>query len=148
MEYLNLAATPVPAPNLDEAPVMKEYGKFVALAFGVSWLIWISAHRLGARPGVGEEILAFGSAGPAVAAIFLSRSRRKVPTVRRTTRLLWFGLLWAPCWAIYVVSDKMRGVSRAPSLRFGLIVALLAAERSSSTVNWRRVDRLTAPITP
>jgi membrane protease YdiL (CAAX protease family) len=87
----------------------------------------ISAHRLGARPGVSEEILRFGSASPAMAAIFLSRSGRKVFTASLTTRLLWFGLLWAPCWAIYVVSDKMRGVTTATSVRFGLIVALLAA---------------------
>lgn len=126
MEYLNLSTTAVPAPNVD-APVIKKYVGFIGLAFGVSWLIWISAHRFGARPGVGEEILAFGSAGPAMAAIFLSRNGRKVLTSRLTTRLLWFGLLWAPCWTIYVVSDKMRGVTPTLSLRFGLILALLAA---------------------
>ena len=104
---------------------MKHYVAFIALAFGISWLIWISAHRLGARPGVGEEILAFGSAGPGMAAIFLSRSGRKVCTVSVTTRLLWFGFLWAACWAIYMVSDKMRGVTPTWSLGFGLIVALL-----------------------
>lgn len=126
MEYLNLSTTAVPVPNLD-APVIKECARFIGLAFGVSWLIWISAHRLGVRPGVGEEILGFGSVGPAMAAIFLSRSGRKVLTFSLTTRLLWFGLLWAPCWAIYVVSEKMRGVTSGLSLRSGLVVALLAA---------------------
>ncbi len=105
----------------------KNIWSYFALAFGISWLIWISAIRFGARPGAGEEILAFGSAGPAIAAIFLSRNGRKVRTISLTARLLWFGLLWAPCWAIYVVSDKMRGVTPILSLRFGLIVALLAA---------------------
>lgn len=127
MEELRLRSPGVPLANHDASSVMKHYAAFIALGFGISWLIWISAHRLGARPGVGEEILGFGSAGPAMAAIFLSRSGRKVFTASLTTRLLWFGLLWAPCWAIYVVSDKMRGVTTATSLRFGLIVALLAA---------------------
>lgn len=127
MEELRLRSPGVPLANHDASSVMKHYAAFIALGFGISWLIWISAHRLGARPGVGEEILGFGSAGPAMAAIFLSRGGRKVFTASITTRLLWFGLLWAPCWAIYVVSDKMRGVTTATSLRFGLIVALLAA---------------------
>jgi uncharacterized protein len=111
----------------NEETMTKQTWAFLGLAFGITWLIWISASRLGARPGVGEEILAFGSAGPAIAAIFLSRSGRKVTTVGLTARLLWFGLLWAPCWAIYVVSDRMRGVTPTLSLRFGLVVALLAA---------------------
>jgi membrane protease YdiL (CAAX protease family) len=127
MEELNLRTVGLPVANPDPSSIGKEYAMFIALAFGISWLIWISAIRLGARPGVGEEILGFGSAGPAIAAIFLSRSRRKVPTVSPTARLLWLGLLCAPCWAIYVVSDKMRGVTPTLSLRFGLIVALLAA---------------------
>ena len=105
----------------------KQTWAFLGFAFGIAWLIWISANRLGARPGVGEEILAFGSAGPAMAAIFLARSGRKVATVGLTARLLWFGLLWAPCWVIYVVNDRMRGVTPTLSLRFGVIVALLAA---------------------
>jgi CAAX protease family protein len=127
MEELNPRKAALPVANPDPGSIGKQCAKFIALAFGITWLIWISAQRLGARPGVGEEILGFGSAGPVLAAILLSRSGRKISTVSLTTRLLWFALLWAPCWAIYVVSDKMRGVTPTPSLRFGLIVALLAA---------------------
>jgi uncharacterized protein len=127
MEELNPQATALPIANPDRRSIAKQCAMFIALAFGITWLIWITANRLGARPGVGEEILGFGSAGPAIAAIFLSRTRRKVPTVGLAVRLLWFALLWAPCWAIYVVSDRMRGATPTLSLRFGLIVALLAA---------------------
>lgn len=126
MEYLDLSATAVPAVNHDSASVMKQYGKFIALAFGVSWLIWIAALRLGAGPGKGEEILAFAASGPAVAAILLSRGGDRARTVNLAARLLWFSLLWLVCWAVYVASDKMRGVTTTFSPRFGLIVALLA----------------------
>ena len=108
-------------------PTASEFAKFVALAFGITWLVWIPARRLGAHVGVGEEILAFGTAGPAIAAILLSRSRQKAPATGIATRLFWFALLWAPAWAVYILSDKMRGVTPAPSLRFCLIVAVLAA---------------------
>lgn len=47
MEELSLRETAVPLANRDTSFVMKQYGKFIALAFGVSWLIWISALRLG-----------------------------------------------------------------------------------------------------
>jgi hypothetical protein len=36
-------------------------------------LIWITAGHFGVGPGRGEYIAAFGTAGPALAAIFLSR---------------------------------------------------------------------------
>jgi membrane protease YdiL (CAAX protease family) len=126
MKNLPLSETVVPPGNHAAVSVMQLCGKFVALAFGVSWLIWISAHRFGAGPGKGEEILAFGAAGPAVAAILLSRRGERVPTVNLAVRLLWFVLLWLLCSAVYVGSDKMRGVPTTFSARFGLIVALLA----------------------
>jgi uncharacterized protein len=127
MHEPNSPTPALPVADPDPASIAKESAMFIALTFGITWLIWISAQRLGARPGVGEEIVGFGSAGPAIAAISLSRNGRKVSTIRLTARLLWFGLLWAPCWAIYVVNDRMRGVTPVLSLRFGLIVALLAA---------------------
>jgi uncharacterized protein len=123
-ENSRATATATPNPRPSET---KQIWNYLALAFGISWLIWVSAIRLGVHPGVGEEILAFGSAGPAIGAILLSRSRRKARTASLTIRLVWFGLLWAACWAIYVISDRMRGVTLVVPLRFGLIVALLAA---------------------
>jgi membrane protease YdiL (CAAX protease family) len=100
---------------------------YVVIIFAISWLVWISALALGARPGTGEETLAFGAAGPAVAAVFLSRNGRKVPRVRLGVRVRWFALLWLLCWVVYVIGDRMRGARPTLSLRFGLVVALLAA---------------------
>ena len=117
--------------DLAAIPVSHSIGRgaaaFIAIAFGISWSIWITARLLGAHVGVGEEILAFGTAGPAIAAILLLRNRQKALAAGIATRLVWFALLWAPAWAVYILSDKMRGVTPAPSLRFCLIVALLAA---------------------
>jgi len=107
MQGLVLPPTGVPLADQRARPVLKQYATFIALGFGISWLIWISAHRLGARPGVGEEFLGFGSAGPAVAAIFLSRTARKVFPFSLATRLLWFALLWPMSWVIYLLSDKL-----------------------------------------
>lgn len=127
MEESSLRTEAGSVPNSPSSSVGWQAAIFVTIAFGISWLIWIPAIRLGAHPGTGEEILAFGTAGPAMAAILLSRSRRKARTLKLAARLLWFGLLWVPCWAVYILSDKMRGVTPNPSVRFCLIVAFLAA---------------------
>jgi hypothetical protein len=68
---------------------------FLILAFALSWLIWITALKPGAGVGVGEYILAFGTAGPAIAAILLSRRGRGEATERLPARLFSFAVLWA-----------------------------------------------------
>jgi membrane protease YdiL (CAAX protease family) len=107
-------------------PVAKECGLFLLSAFGITWLIWIPAIGFGAGPGKGEAILAFGSAGPAMAAIFLSRSGRKGAGVRVPVLVSWFAILWGTGCALYVAADKIRGVLPKLSLPFGLTVGLLA----------------------
>ena len=153
MEESSLKTDAGSVANSLSSSVGRQAAAFIAIAFGISWLIWIPAIRLGAHPGTGEEILAFGTTGPAMAAIFLSRSRRRARTVGLAARLLWFGLLWAPCWAVYILSDKMRGVTPNPSLRFCLIVAVLAAipawigsgATSSDTGVWSLLRTLAIP---
>jgi uncharacterized protein len=123
-------ATPADAQGFDgstEKSMLRQVLTFLGLAFGITWTIWIAAKALGAHPGTGEEILAFGSAGPAIAAIFLSRSGRKKRRFGPAVRLAWFAVLWALCWFVYIESDKMRGVTPHPSALFCAIVALLAA---------------------
>jgi uncharacterized protein len=120
-------ADPQALESANEKPVLRQALAFLGLAFGITWAIWIAAKALGAHPGRGEEILAFGSAGPAIAAIFLSRSGRKERRFGRTVRMAWFALLWAVCWCVYIESDKIRGVTPHPSALFCVVVALLAA---------------------
>lgn len=98
---------------------------FLGLAYALSWVIWITAHRLGAGPGTGEYILAFGSSGPAVAAIFLSRRGQKSFAVGFPVRLLWFAALWLLAWAVYVANEKMRGINPSNHFYYAA-VALLA----------------------
>jgi hypothetical protein len=104
----------------------KECALFMLLAFGISWLIWILAMAFGAGPGKGEAFLAFGSAGPAIAAILLSRSGQKLASRRLPVPIFWFAILWVTCWAVYIAADKIRGVRPNLSLPFGLTVGLLA----------------------
>jgi uncharacterized protein len=112
--------------SANEKPVLRQALAFLGFAFGITWAIWVAAKALGAHPGRGEEMLAFGSTGPAIAAIFLARSGRKERRFGRPVRLVWFALLWAVCWFVYIESDKMRGVTPHPSALFCGIVALLA----------------------
>jgi len=156
MEPLGLRTDAAPLVNPADTSygsVGKQTAWFVAIAFGMSWGIWITAICLGAHPGKGEEILAFGVTGPVMAAIFLSRSGRKERRIGIAARSIWFALLWAPCWAIYILSDKMRGVTPNPSLSFCLIVAALAAipawlgsgAVSSDTGVWAFLQTLVIP---
>jgi membrane protease YdiL (CAAX protease family) len=99
---------------------------FLVLAFGISWTTWIAAYRFGARPSVGEEFLAFGSAGPALAAILLSRTGKNHSGVGPAPRTIYFLILWIAGWAVYVLSDKARGAATTVSPRFVLAIAILA----------------------
>ena len=98
---------------------------FLGLTYAFSWLIWIPTIRLGAGPGVGEYVLAFGASGPAVAAIFLSGRGQGGGAVRLPVCLSWPVALWLLAWAAYVANDKIRGIKPSSHLYY-LIVALLA----------------------
>jgi membrane protease YdiL (CAAX protease family) len=106
--------------------VKKPIWFFLLLTYAASWLIWIISRKLGAGPGVGEYILAFGAAGPAVAAIFLSRSGQLSTAERLPLRLLSFAVIWLFAWVIYVANDKLRGIQAPSSISYYLIVGLLA----------------------
>lgn len=69
---------------------------YLALAFAFSWIAWIVAIKL----GLDEPYLNIGSAGPAVAAIVLSRrgpSARAGSSVRRWSR---FAVLLLVSWVV------------------------------------------------
>jgi membrane protease YdiL (CAAX protease family) len=99
---------------------------FLLLALAISWLIWIVTLLLGAGPGHNEYILGFGSAGPALAAILLSRSGSGAISDRLPARLFSFAVLWLFAAAIYLTHDKLRGIHPPASFRYHLLVALLA----------------------
>lgn len=100
---------------------------FLILAYAITWLIWITAQFFGVGPGHGEYIVAFGTAGPALAAIFLSRRGQDSAGDRLPTRLLSFLVLWLFAWTIYIANDKLRGIQAPTSVFYYATVGLLAA---------------------
>ena len=99
---------------------------YLILVYAFTWLIWITAQLFGVGPDRGEYIAAFGTAGPALAAIFLSRRGQDTAGARLPTRLLSFALLWLFAWAVYLANDKLRGVHPTSSITYYLLVGLLA----------------------
>lgn len=104
----------------------KQIWLFLLLTFGITWLVWITAQSLGAGPDHGEYFVAFGSAGPALAAIFLSRrSGENVPS-HPAARFFSFTFLWLLAWIIYIANDKLRGIHAPTSLLYYCVVGVLA----------------------
>jgi membrane protease YdiL (CAAX protease family) len=104
----------------------KETWYFLILAYAIAWLVWITAELFGVGPDRGEYIAAFGVAGPALAAVLLSR-RQDGPGEPLPVRLLSFALLWLFAWAIYIANDRLRGIHAPTSIIYYLLVGLLAA---------------------
>lgn len=101
--------------------------RFLALAFTLTWAVWITAQFLGAGPDHGEYILAFGSAGPAIAAIFLSRRGNDLPGEPIAKRLVTFAPLWLFAWFVYLANDRLRGVRPTLSVTYALVGLLAIA---------------------
>ena len=104
----------------------KQIWLFILLAYGMTWSVWITAQFFGAGPDHGEYIVAFGSAGPALAAIFLSRRGPDNFVERGFSRFVFFAAIWLVAWPIYVVNDNLRGVHAPNSLAYYSLVGLLA----------------------
>jgi membrane protease YdiL (CAAX protease family) len=107
--------------------VKKQIWLFLALAYAITWLVWIIGPYFGMAQDTGEYIAGFGTAGPALAAIFLSRKGSDGLGEKLPTRLLSFAVLWIFACAIYLVNDKLRGVHPVRNIIYYSLVALLAA---------------------
>jgi CAAX protease family protein len=99
---------------------------YLILAYAFTWLIWLTAQQFGVGREHGEYLAAFGVAGPALAAIFLSRCGQNPVGDNLPTRLLSFAILWLFAWAIYLANDKLRSIQAPTSVSYYLTVALLA----------------------
>lgn len=119
------AAAAVPASSARGA---KQIWAFLALTFAISWTVWISAMKLGAGVGAGEYIPAFGSAGPAIAAIFLSRQKRESAETTGGLKLhvLKLAVAWLFAWPIYLINDRLRGIPVPSGRAYFVLVGLLA----------------------
>jgi membrane protease YdiL (CAAX protease family) len=86
-------------PRQSETPgrsLATDVGAYIALAFAFSWIMTIGAIKL----GFAEEYLNIGTAGPALAALLLSRHRQPAPVRPSGSRWLWLGVLLAPSWIV------------------------------------------------
>jgi membrane protease YdiL (CAAX protease family) len=103
-------------PSAEESS--NEVWTFLALAFGFSWVMWIGAIKL----GLGEEFLNVGTAGPALAAVILSRHRDSDERRRSGGAWLSFIALLAFCWIVLSLHYLWRNGS---GLQFRLNPVLL-----------------------
>ncbi len=92
---------------------------YLALAFLLSWGAWILAIKLHAR----EEFLNFGTAGPAFAAIVLSRSRQNGSSRSPWSRVATFLVLLVLCWIVLSWHYSWRS---SPDRTLGLNTWLIA----------------------
>lgn len=99
---------------------------FLVSAFAFSWIVWFASLKFGAAPGTGEYILAFGAAGPAFAAMLLSRSGQPNSDNHPLLRLLSFVIVWLLAWLVYLENDSLRGVHPSSQIIYRIAVGLLA----------------------
>jgi hypothetical protein len=76
------------------ASLKRQVATYLALAFGLSWLMTILAIKLHAR----EEFLNFGTAGPALAAMILSFRGKEHSSGDRWAQWWWFLAFLVICW--------------------------------------------------
>jgi len=90
-----------------DIPDAGQVWRFLALAFGLSWVCWIVAIKLHAR----EEVLNIGTAGPALAAMLLSRRRVADPLYRPLRRAALFVLAAVGSWLVLCLQFAWRSSS-------------------------------------
>jgi membrane protease YdiL (CAAX protease family) len=96
----------------------KEIASYLVLACGVSWVLLIAAIKL----GLSEPYLNIGVAGPAIAALILSRRNHENRKPFSGARLLGFSVFWVLCWIVICLHYFWRSSSR---LEFRLNAFLL-----------------------
>ena len=84
---------------------LRDAAKYVLLAFGVSWLAWIVVIKL----HLNEALLYVGSAGPAFAAIVLSRREGSSRSPWSWRRAALFVVVLAPSWMVISLYFNWRG---------------------------------------
>jgi len=104
----------------------KQVWFYLLLAYAITWLVWFTAGALGVGPDHNEYFAGFGTAGPALAAIFLSRVGQNEIGQSLASRFFSFGGLWLLGWAVYIANDKLRGIHAPTSVLYYCVVGVLA----------------------
>jgi len=100
---------------------VKLHWRYLALAFALTWIVWIPGILL----HVDVTVLTFGSAGPAMAAMWLARRGKKTVQAWLPSQLVCFGLVWLIAWLTLELSPPGRGGYVWP-IRWNPIMMLLA----------------------
>src|SRR5215472_2163125 len=79
--------------------------KYLVLCFALTWIVWVPGTRLLHADVV---ILTFGSAGPALAAIWLARSAVK-SNAQPWRRFAYFAAIWLIAWLILEIAPPGGG---------------------------------------
>lgn len=102
-----MPTTPTAAPSTLKIgrSLAADVAAYLALTFVISWVLLIGAIKF----GLGEEYLNTGVAGPAIAALLLSRLHHPNRQSFSGSRLLWFSGSWALCWMVISLHYSWRG---------------------------------------
>src|SRR5882757_9782342 len=85
----------------------RDVWRYLAIAFGLSWFAWIFAIKLHA----GEGFLTIGVAGPALAAMVLSRSHQPAVPPLAVSRVSTFLLVLVAAWIVLSLNYAWRDSS-------------------------------------
>lgn len=115
------------------AQPLRDAGLYLLLAYGLSWATLIPM----VKAGLGEAWLNIGVAGPAIAAMALSRSRTPESLGINLKRWLCFGVLSILCWIVLSCHDQagslamhLNGWLLIPSLVPGWILSSIFSANS------------------
>jgi membrane protease YdiL (CAAX protease family) len=89
--------------------VTRDALRYLALAYIFAWTSWL----LVIKTNIGEEYLNVGVAGPAIAAMILSRNHSvEASATHRSPRWVWFMLLTVLCWLVLSAHYQWRAADR------------------------------------
>ena len=114
--------TTAPSTAKMSGSLAKEITSYLVLAFGISWVLLIGAIKL----GLGEECLNIGVAGPAIAALILSRRKYENRKPFSRGRLLWLSCPWVLCWIVICLHYLWRNAG-ALEIRLNPLLLIPAA---------------------
>jgi hypothetical protein len=92
---------------------MRAIWKYLLPCFGLTWIVWIPGTLLHTN----VIILTFGSAGPALAAMWLARDGCK-PGVQSKRRLAYGTIVWVICCLILQISPPGSATWQWPFVSF------------------------------
>jgi membrane protease YdiL (CAAX protease family) len=94
--------------NTASRTLSKDVWAYLALTYGFAWVMWIAA----IKAHLGEEWLNIGTAGPALAAMFLASRRGAIGGRGEKTRWAWFIAWLVVCWMVLSLHYSWRGENK------------------------------------